>query len=50
MIVRFTFILNGLQWSWDKVFHGDMNEQRIKDYLAVKNLPLDLTDLKYKIL
>ena len=47
--VLFSFELNNQIWTWDKVFHSSDIEKSIKEYLETKNLPLDLTNLKYKI-
>lgn len=47
--VFFSFELNNQIWTWDKVFYSSDIEKSIKEYLEVKNLPLDLTNLKYKI-
>ena len=47
--VFFSFELNNQRWTWDKVFHSPDIEKSIKEYLETKNLPLDLTNLKYKI-
>ena len=47
--VLFSFELNNKIWTWDKVFHSSDIEKSIKEYLEVKYLPLDLTNLKYKI-
>lgn len=48
-IVFFSFELNNQKWNWEKVFHSIDIEKSIKEYLETKDLPLDLTNLKYKI-
>ena len=47
--VHFSFELNNQTWNFDKVFHTVNIEASIVGYLETKDLPLDLTNLKYKI-
>ena len=47
--VLFSFELNNWTWTWNKDFHSSDIEKSIKEYLETKDLPLDLTNLKYKI-
>lgn len=47
--VHFSFELNNQTWNFDKVFHTVNIEASIAGYLETKDLPLDLTNLKYKI-
>lgn len=47
--VLFSFELNNQIWTWDKIFHSPDIEASITGYLETKDLPLDLTNLKYKI-
>lgn len=47
--VLFSFELNNQIWNFDKVFHSNDIEKSISGYLLLKNLPLDLVNLKYKI-
>lgn len=47
--VYFSFELNNQIWNFDKIFHSNDIEKSISGYLLLKNLPLDLVNLKYKI-
>ena len=47
--VHFSFDLNNQIWNFEKIFHTSDIEASIAGYLETKDLPLDLTNLKYKI-
>lgn len=47
--VHFSFELNNQTWNFDKIFHTTNIEASIAGYLETRDLPMDLTNLKYKI-
>ena len=51
-LVKFEFQFNNQTWYWTKVFHGDLTDERIKQYIEQKTLPFELDSkvIKHKIL
>lgn len=50
-LVKFEFQFNNQTWYWTKAFHGELTEERLKQYIENKVLPFDLNNkiIKYKL-